>query len=177
MLSFLFQKIVNNYSSKKNKKNYYILFSLFKFFIKEKIIVSFKKYKFYTSTNKKDLSRWILKNLKQWDDKNIRIIIKLIKKYKASFIDCGCNFGAYTIPVAKSFKNQKIYAFDASEKAINKLKENINLNNIDNIRYFNYGIGEKMKKKILIRTLKILKIMDHIDLQIKKLAKKLKFSH
>ena len=174
MLSFLFQKIVNNYSSKKNKKNYYVLFSLFKFFIKEKIIVSFKKYKFYTSTNKKDLSRWILKNLKQWDDKNIQIIIKLIKKYKASFVDCGCNFGAYTIPVAKSFKNQKIYAFDASEIAINKLKENINLNKINNIRYFNYGIGEKNEEKNFDQNIKNFKNNGSYRFTDKKIGKKVK---
>lgn len=174
MFSFFFQKIVNNYQLKKNKKNYYILFSLFKFFIKKKIIVSFKKYKFYTSTDKKDLSRWILKNLKQWDDRNIQIIIKLVKKYKASFIDCGCNFGAYSVPIAKNFKNQKIYAFDASEIAINKLRENINLNNIKNIKYFNFGIGEKNEEKIFDQNIENFKNNGSYRFTNKKNGKKVK---
>ena len=173
MFSFFFQKIVNNFQFKKNIKFYYILFSIFKFFIKEKIIISFKKYKFYTSTNKKDLSRWILKNLKQWDEKNIKIIIKFIKKYNASFIDCGCNFGAYSIPIAKKFKNKKIYAFDASEKAIKEIKKNIALNNIKNIQYFNFGIGQRNDKKVFNQNLKDFSNTGSYRFTNKKIGKKI----
>ena len=173
MFSFFFQKIVNNFQFKKNIKFYYILFSIFKFFIKEKIIISFKKYKFYTSTNKKDLSRWILKNLKQWDEKNIQIIIKFIKKYNASFIDCGCNFGAYSIPIAKKFKNKKIYAFDASEKAIQEIKKNIALNNIKNIQYFNFGIGQRNDKKVFNQNLKDFSNTGSYRFTNKKIGKKI----
>ena len=85
----------------------------------------------------------MLKNLTSWDNENVKKIIFFIKKYNASFIDCGCNFGAYSIPIAKKFKNQNIYAFDASKKAINNLRQNIALNKIKNINYFNIGIGDK----------------------------------
>jgi len=173
MFSFFFQKIVNNFQFKKNIKYYYILFSIFKLFIKEKIIISFKKYKFYTSPNKKDLSRWILKNLKQWDEKNIKIIIKFIKKYNASFIDCGCNFGAYSIPIAKKFKNKKIYAFDASEKAIKEIKKNIALNNIKNIQYFNFGIGQKNDKKVFNQNLEDFSNTGSYRFSNKKIGKKI----
>ena len=33
----------------------------------------------------------MIKNLSQWDEKNIQIILKLIKKYNSTFIDCGSN--------------------------------------------------------------------------------------
>ena len=85
----------------------------------------------------------MIRNLSQWDKKNLNIIIKLIKKYNSSFIDCGCNFGAYSIPIAKKFKKKTIYSIDASDKAINKLKDNITLNKIKNIKYLNLGIGSK----------------------------------
>ena len=85
----------------------------------------------------------MIRNLSQWDKKNLNIIIKLIKKYNSSFIDCGCNFGAYSIPIARKFKEKTIYSIDASDKAIFKLKENIKLNQIKNIKYFNFGIGSK----------------------------------
>ena len=68
----------------------------------------------------------MLKNLKAWDSENVEKIIFFIKKYNGSFIDCGCNFGAYSIPIAKKFKNQNIFAFDASRKAIYSLEQNIN---------------------------------------------------
>ena len=143
MLDDIFQNIINKYLSKKNKKIYYLYFSIFKFLTKSKFILNFQNYKFYASFNKKSLSRWMLKNLRPWDKKNVEKIIYFIKKYNGSFIDCGCNFGAYSIPIAKEFEDQNIYAFDASKKAIHNLEQNINLNKVKNINYFNIGIGEK----------------------------------
>jgi len=143
MLDNIFQNIINKYLFKKNKKIYYLYFSIFKFLTKSKFILNFKNYKFYASFNKKSLSRWMLKNLKAWDSENVEKIIFFLKKYNGSFIDCGCNFGAYSIPIAKEFEDQNVYAFDASKKAIHKLKQNIDLNKITNITYFNIGIGDK----------------------------------
>ena len=143
MLDDIFQNIINKYLYKKNKKIYYLYFSIFKFLTKSKFILNFKNYKFYASFNRKSLSRWMLKNLKPWDNENVEKVIYFVKKYNGSFVDCGCNFGAYSIPIAKEFEAQKIYAFDASKKAINNLKQNIDLNKIKNINYFNIGIGDK----------------------------------
>jgi FkbM family methyltransferase len=143
MLDDIFQNVINKYLSKKNKKIYYLYFSIFKFLTKSKFILNFKNYKFYASFNKKSLSRWMLKNLKPWDNKNVEKVIYFIRKYNGSFVDCGCNFGAYSIPIAKEFEDQNIYAFDASKKAIHNLKQNIDLNKIKNINYFNIGIGDK----------------------------------
>ena len=143
MLDDIFQKIINKYINRESKKIYYLYFSIFKFLTKSKFILQFKDYKFYASFNKKSLSRWMLKNLKAWDSKNVEKAIYFVKKYNGSFIDCGCNFGAYSIPIAKEFKNQSIYAFDASKKAIYNLEQNISLNKIHNINYFNIGIGDK----------------------------------
>ena len=143
MLDSIFQNIINKYINKKNKKNYYLFFSIFKFLTKSNFILKFKDYKFYASFNKKSLSRWMMKNLQVWDGKNIEKAIYFIEKYNSSFVDCGCNFGAYSIPIAKKFKNKNIYAFDASRKAIYNLEQNINLNRIKNIDYFNIGVGDK----------------------------------
>ena len=157
MLDDIFQNIINKYINKKNKKNYYLFFSIFKFLTKSNFILHFKDYKFYSSFNKKNLSRWMLKNLKVWDSENIEKAIYFIEKYNGSFIDCGCNFGAYSIPIAKRFKNQNIYAFDASKKAIYNLKQNINLNNIKNIKYFNIGVGDKNTEMYFNEDVNILK--------------------
>ena len=143
MLDDIFQNIINKYLSRKNKKIYYLYFSIFKFLTKSKFILNFKNYKFYASFSRKSLSRWMLKNLKPWDNENVEKVIYFIKKYNGSFVDCGCNFGAYSIPIAKKFEDQNIYAFDASKKAIYNLEQNIELNKIKNINYFNIGIGDK----------------------------------
>ena len=143
MLDDIFQNIINKYLLRKNKKIYYLYFSIFKFLTKSKFILNFESYKFYASFSKKSLSRWMLKNLKPWDNENVEKVIYFIKKYNGSFVDCGCNFGAYSIPIAKRFEDRNIYAFDASKKAIYNLEQNIELNKIKNINYFNIGIGDK----------------------------------
>lgn len=143
MFDSIFQNIINKYINKKNRKIYYLYFSIFKFLSVSKFILNFKKYKFYSSFDNKSLSRWMLKNLVEWDKENVKKIIFFMKKYNGSFVDCGCNFGAYSIPIAKKFKNQNIYAFDASKKAISSLRQNMFLNKIKNINYFNIGVGDK----------------------------------
>ena len=100
MIDNIFQNIINDNIVKKNKNKYYLYFSIFKFLTKSNFIIPFKSYKFFASFNKKNLSRWMLKNLKEWDKKNILKIIYLMKRYNASFVDCGCNYGAYSIPIA-----------------------------------------------------------------------------
>lgn len=122
-----------------------ILFKVFKFFLKKKIVLNFLKYKFYAYPQKKELSRWMIKNLKIWDKSSVEMIINQIKNDNTTFIDIGSNYGAYSIPIAKLKNKINVYCFDPSEKALNQLKDNIVLNDIKNIKYFNVGVGEKNK--------------------------------
>lgn len=137
ILNFL---IRNNFHSL-NK----ILFNVFKFFLKKRIVLNFLKYKFYAYPQKKELSRWMIRNLKIWDEYSVEIILNQIKNDNTIFIDIGSNYGAYSIPIAKLKNRINVYCFDPSEKALNQLKDNIELNNIKNIKYFKVGIGEKKK--------------------------------
>ena len=122
-----------------------ILFKVFKLFLKKKIVLNFLKYKFYAYPQKKELSRWMIKNLKIWDESSVEMIINQIKNDNTTFIDIGSNYGAYSIPIAKLKNKINVYCFDPSEKALNQLKDNIVLNDIKNIKYFNVGVGEKNK--------------------------------
>ena len=126
-----------------------ILFKVFKFFLKKKIVLNFLKYKFYAYPQKKELSRWMIKNLKIWDQSSVEMIINQIKNDNTTFIDIGSNYGAYSIPIAKLKNKINVYCFDPSEKALNQLKDNIVLNDIKNIKYFNVGVGEKNKTAFL----------------------------
>ena len=103
------------------------------------------KYKFYAYPQKKELSRWMIKNLKIWDKSSVEMIINQIKNDNTTFIDIGSNYGAYSIPIAKLKNKINVYCFDPSEKALNQLEDNIKLNDIKNIKYFKVGVGEKNK--------------------------------
>ncbi len=122
-----------------------IIFKLFKFFLKKRIVLNFLKYKFYAYPQKKEISRWMIKNLEIWDKDSVEMITNQIKNDNTIFIDIGCNYGAYSIPIAKLKNKINVYCFDPSKKALNQLKDNILLNDIKNIKHFNLGVGEKHK--------------------------------
>ena len=138
---------VANVSIKFNLKlSYKFFYKLFKFFLKDKIILKFPQCKFFAYPQKKDLSRWMIRNLKIWDEKIINLIVKQINDSNSIFIDIGCNYGAYSIPISRIKNNLKVICFDPSRKSLDRLDENINLNNLKNIKYYKLGIGEKKGK-------------------------------
>jgi FkbM family methyltransferase len=142
----VFQIIINYFTIKKKYKLYKVFFFFFKNLIKGPFILNFDEYKFFSSPQKKNLSRWMLKNLKPWDLSTINLINNLLANDKSIFIDCGVNYGAYSIPISKKKINSTIVCFDPSKKALNDLKKNIKLNNSKNIEYYNYGISDTISK-------------------------------
>ena len=141
-----FQNIINYCLSKKKYNLYKILFFFFKNLINGPFILNFNDYKFFSYPQKKNLSRWMLKNLKPWDFGNVNLINNLLRNYKSLFIDCGVNYGAYSIPISKQKSNTTVVCFDPSKKALSELKNNIKLNNCQNIKYYNYGISDIISK-------------------------------
>lgn len=140
-MDFIFQKIINYFINSKNKFFYKCLFIIFKNFIKGPFILDFGDYKFYAYTNRKDLSRWMLKKLQPWDLGQVNKLKYIIQNTKCLFVDCGANFGGYSVLIASSCKNTKVVSFDASIKFIKRLEENINLNNLITIETHNVGIS------------------------------------
>jgi len=141
-----FQNIINYCLSKKKYNLYKFFFFFFKNLINKKFILNFNNYKFFSYPQKKNLSRWMLKNLKPWDFSNVNLINNLLRNYKSLFIDCGVNYGAYSIPISKQKSNTTVVCFDPSKKALSELKNNIKLNNSQNIKYYNYGISDTISK-------------------------------
>jgi FkbM family methyltransferase len=145
LIDGFFQQIIN-YCLKNNLNLIYkLLFAIFKKIIKGPFVINFIDYKFLAYPQKKSLSRWMLKYLKPWDLSQIKLIYKIIADDKILLVDCGSNYGAYAIPVAKKFINSEVLCFDASKKVLSHLKKNVELNNLNNIKYYNLGISNKKK--------------------------------
>lgn len=177
MINFFFQYVAN-FCIKNNIKFFYkmFFFNFFKFFINKKIILDFGLYKFFAYPQKKNLSRWMIRNLQIWDKENIELILKIIKKKKSIFLDIGCNYGAYSIPIAKNYDDIDVYCFDPSENTIKKLEENIRLNNIQNITCFNIGIGEKEKYVFFDDNIENFKNSGSFQINNSNLGKKIKIN-
>lgn len=147
MMDKIFQKFCNfyphyNIKTKFDKKIFYLVFVLFKFFLKGPFKLSFDNFYFYAYPQRKNYSRSLLKKVELHDEREINFFIKNIDN-QSIFFDCGANQGFYTIPVAASNKNCKIIAFEPSIQEMEYLNQNISLNNLKNIEISYLGIGDK----------------------------------
>jgi FkbM family methyltransferase len=145
-----FEKIIFFFKPHLFKRNifklyfYKIFYLIFKKIITSPILINFGEFKMFAYNNNKDLSKFMLKNLNVWDGFQVEKINNIFKNKKSLFIDCGCSFGSYSVPIAKLNTNDsKVIAIDASSVATARLKENVLLNDIKNIEIYNIGIGKE----------------------------------
>ena len=145
-----FEKIIFLFKPHLFKRNifklyfYKIFYLIFKKIITSPILINFGTFKMFAYNNNKDLSKFMLKNLIVWDGFQVERINNIFKNKKSLFIDCGCSFGSYSVPIAKlNSTDSKVIAIDASSLAIRRLKENVLLNDINNIEIYNLGIGKE----------------------------------
>ena len=154
MFDYIFQKFCNvfpHYIVRKNfffKKFFYFIFCVFKFFLEKPVILNFKNYKFLAFPQKFDYSRFLLTRGDLPDPGELDFIKKTIINKKTLFIDCGSNYGSYSIPIATFNKNCDVYAFDASRVVEKTFFRNLKLNNLKNIKYHNLAIGQENKTVI-----------------------------
>ena len=154
MIDFIFQKFCNifpHYVVRQNilnKKFFYCVFCIFKFFLKKPVVLNFKNYKFLAFPQKHDYSRFLLTRGDLPDPGELDLIKKIVNNKKALFIDCGSNYGSYSIPIGTFNKNCDVYAFDASRSVKKTFLRNLRLNNLKNIKYFNMAVGEKRARVV-----------------------------
>jgi FkbM family methyltransferase len=145
-----FEKIIFLFKPHLFKRNifklyfYKIFYLIFKKIITSPILINFGEFKMFAYNNNKDLSKFMLKNLNMWDGFQVERINNIFKNKKSLFIDCGCSFGSYSVPIAKlNSTDSKVIAIDASFVATRRLKENVLLNDINNIEIYNLAIGKE----------------------------------
>jgi FkbM family methyltransferase len=145
-----FEKIIFFFKPHLFKRNifklyfYKIFYLIFKKIITSPILINFGEFKMFAYNNNKDLSKFMLKNLNVWDGFQVERINNIFKNKKSLFIDCGCSFGSYSVPIAKlNSTDGKVIAIDASFVATRRLKENVLLNDINNIEIYNLAIGKE----------------------------------
>ena len=85
--------------------------------------------------------------LREYEKKRMRQLVQFSKEINSEFfIDIGANIGFYSILLSKHFK--QIYAFEPNKRNFQVLKKNIKTNNLNNIKLFNYGLGENEEELI-----------------------------
>lgn len=58
-----------------------------------------------------------------------------------SILDIGANIGTVSLPLARQFPQYTVHAFEVQPMLVNNIRENIALNNLENITIHAYGLG------------------------------------
>jgi len=141
----LFQKFIFNKDIRKFKNNflYYCLFRLVRNILNSKVEVKIYNFKVLASNKKNIASHAILRKCDFSDYSELQLIEKISNLKKLFLIDCGSNFGFYSLFSASLSINNKVVSLEASPATYKDHKENILLNDFKNIQLMNFAVTEK----------------------------------
>ena len=140
----LFQKFIFNKDIRKFKNNflYYCFFRLVRKILNSKIEVNIHNFKILASNKKNIASHAILRKCDFTDNPEKKLIEEISTKNEIFLIDCGSNFGFYSLFTASLSKNNKIISIEASPKTYEDHKDNILINDFKNIELINLAVSE-----------------------------------
>ncbi len=153
--SNIFTRIFQLYLEKKDirkfKNNlfYYLFFRIIRNFLSHDLIVRIYNFKIYGSIQKNKTSYFLLKKCEFGDYHELNTIKKLSKEGKLLFVDCGCNYGFYSLYTASLSEKNQILSIEASKNTLEELIKNLNLNNLKNINFFNNAVSNVVGENVL----------------------------
>ena len=150
LITSIFQKYLSNKDIRIFKKSftYYFLFRILRSFLSQNIILNIYNFKVYGSIDKNKTSYFLLKKCEFGDIHELSIIKKISGKNKILFLDCGCNYGFYSLYAASLSRANKIISVEASKNALREFNKNLKLNNFLNISSHNKAISDSNNKNI-----------------------------
>ena len=63
-------------------------------------------------------------------------------------IDCGCNFGFYSFYTASLSRKNEVISIEASQNTLEEFKDNLKINDFDNIKILNKAVSDLDNQKI-----------------------------
>jgi len=87
-------------------------------------------------------------NFGSYEEEILAMVMKLIDN-NHTVLDIGSNIGWYTINISKSKRDDiKIFSFEPIPKTFKYLQQNLHLNDISNVKAFNFGFSSEEKDVI-----------------------------
>ena len=151
LLTRIFQLYLEKKDIREFKNNffYYLFFRIIRNFLSHDLIVRIYNFKIYGSIQKNKTSYFLLKKCEFGDYHELNTIKKISKDGKLLFVDCGCNYGFYSIYTASLSEKNEILSIEASKKTLEELIKNLNLNNLKNINFFNNAVSSVVGENVL----------------------------
>lgn len=146
MINLFVQKLINFFPTEKIPKNKFIkfIFKLIYFLIrnilKGPFVIKTDFFKIHAYPQKQESSSIYYRGFHEYSF--LKIINNLYHRdSKIIFLDIGANVGNNTLSVANFYKNISCYSFEPNPKYFSQLNKNIKLNNLNNVKTFDYCIG------------------------------------
>ena len=151
LLTRIFQLYLEKKDIREFKNNffYYLFFRIIRNFLSHDLIVRIYNFKIYGSIQKNKTSYFLLKKCEFGDYHELNTIKKISKDGKLLFVDCGCNYGFYSIYTASLSEKNEILSIEASKNTLEELIKNLNLNNLKNINFFNNAVSSVVGENVL----------------------------
>ena len=146
----LFQNFLRDKDIRIFKKSllYYLIFRIIRNFLSRNIIINIYNFKIHGSIKKNNTSYFLLKKCEFGDYHEMNTISRFSKNKKIFLIDCGCNYGFYSLYVASLSERNHVISIEASKKTSDEFLKNKKLNDLNNITFFNNAVSNKNDVKV-----------------------------
>ena len=139
-----FQSLLDNKDIRfyKSKFIYYLIFRIIRNFLNRDLIVNIYNFKIFGSINKNKTSYFLLKKCEFGDYHELKTIKKMSDKNKILLLDCGCNYGFYSLYTASLSNKNFVISAEASTNTSKEFLKNLEMNKLKNIDFYNNAISD-----------------------------------
>ena len=150
LITKLFQIYVNDKDIRSFKRNifYYFYYRFSRLFLNAPVKIKINNLNLYSNHKKNKTSHSLIQKCDFFDVSEIDMIKKLNNFYKIFMVDCGCNFGFYSLFTASLSKDNQIISIEASRNTLEEFNKNLIINNFNNIKVMNKAVMDIDNKKL-----------------------------
>lgn len=125
---------------------YYFFYRFSRLFLNNDIEIKINNFKVSASHDKNKTSHFLLKKCHFGDDIELSVIKKFSKIKKVFLLDCGANYGFYSLYTASISPLNRVIAFEASKQTCKEFTRNLEINRSLNIKLENLGVSNSNNK-------------------------------
>lgn len=125
---------------------YYFFYRFSRIFLNNDIEIKINNFKVSASYDKNKTSHFLLKKCHFGDDIELSVIKKFSKIKKVFLLDCGANYGYYSLFAASISPLNRVIAFEASKQTCKEFTRNLEINRSLNIKLENLGVSNSNNK-------------------------------
>ena len=148
LVTIIFQNFIKSKNIEILRSNifYYFFYRFSRLFLNNDIEIKIDTFKVSASYDKNKTSHFLLKKCHFGDDIELSVIKKFSKIKKVFLLDCGENYGFYSLYAASISPFNRVIAFEASKQTCKEFTRNLEINRSLNIKLENLGVSNSNNK-------------------------------